>query len=248
MASVSTTGSEGGVKRARSDGSSTQPEKPILYGYWRSTTSWRVRLGLEFKRIAYDTRSVHLVKNGGEQWADDYAKRNPMRQVPTLEIDGACLAQSMAILEYLEDSRTGYGTSLLPENLIDRALARNLANIIACDTHPVQNLRVLLRVAELTPGDDAVKGAAKKAWGHKVIVHAFDAYEAILQSSAGKFSVGDEVSVADVCLVPQVYNGQTKFGIDMSKYPTMKRVHDALIELPEFKAAHPDNQPDAVQA
>jgi len=238
---------EGGMKRARTDGAPAEIATPVLYGYWRSTTSWRVRLGLEFKGIKYETKSVHLVKNGGEQFSEDYSKRNPMRQVPTLEIDGASLAQSMAILEYLEDSRPSTGKSLLPVDKIARAHARNLANIIACDTHPVQNLRVLLRVADMTDGDDATKGKAKQAWGNKVITGAFAAYEAILQNTAGKYSVGDEVSLADVCLVPQVYNAVTKFAVDMVQYPTMQRVHDALVDLPEFKAAHPDSQPDAVK-
>lgn len=239
--------SESPAKKARVDGGEAAPVgKPVLWSYWRSTTSWRVRLGLELKGIQYDYRSVHLVKGGGEQWGEEYSKKNPMHQIPTLEIDGATLAQSMAILEYLEETRGGQGKPLLPKDPVARAQARNLANIIACDTHPVQNLRVILKVGGMTPGDAAAQGAAKKAWGNWVITHAFKAYEAELANTAGTYSVGDAVTLADLCLVPQVYNAVNKFGVDMAEYPRISKVVAALEGLPEFKAAHPDAQPDAV--
>mmetsp|Transcript_20343 Transcript_20343/g.34715 ORF Transcript_20343/g.34715 Transcript_20343/m.34715 type:complete len:215 (+) Transcript_20343:49-693(+) len=206
----------------------------ILHSYWRSSCSWRVRIALAHKKIKYQYKAVHLLNDGGEQFKPDYVKLNPSKEVPTLEIDGHAICQSVAILEYLEETRPE--NPLLPTNPIEKAKVRQLVNIVASDTQPVQNLRVLLYAMS--------KGADKLEWGKHWITKGFEAFEQVVASTAGQYCVGDQVTLADVALVPQVYNAN-RFGVDMSQFPTINRIHAALEELDAFKAAHPDVQPDA---
>eukprot|EP00040_Diaphanoeca_grandis_P026193 m.146388 g.146388 ORF g.146388 m.146388 type:complete len:219 (+) comp30475_c0_seq2:129-785(+) len=210
----------------------TPPAKPNLYTYWRSSCSWRVRIALNWKGIDFTSHPIHLVKDGGQQLTDDYKAKNPMAEVPALEIDGVLLTQSMAIIEYLEESRPE--RPLLPRSFIDRAKVRQIVQIIAAGIQPVQNLRVLRK-----------HGIEHKVeWGQWAINHGFEALEKQLKLTAGKYCVGDEVTMADLCLVPQVYNAN-RFKIDMSKYPTIAKINDTLAALPEFEKAIPSNQPDA---
>eukprot|EP01139_Manchomonas_bermudensis_P026015 Amastigsp_a847809_21.p2 type:complete len:211 gc:universal Amastigsp_a847809_21:638-6(-) len=204
-------------------------DRTLLYSYWRSSCSWRVRIALAHKGIAYEYSATHLVKK--EQRSEDYAALNPSKLVPTLLIDGHTLTQSIAILEYLEETRPE--ASMLPTEPKARADVRAIVQIIASDTQPLQNLRVLEYI-----GDEK-----KAEWAKHWISASFDALEQVLSRTAGRYCVGDCVTFADACLVPQVYNAH-RFSVDMSAYPTIVRVEAALRELPAFVAAHPDQQPD----
>lgn len=232
-----------GAKRARTDGAGSDGPV-VLHSYWRSSCSWRVRICLALKGIQYDYKPVHLLNDGGEQLKPAYAEKNPMKELPTLEIDGLELCQSMAIIQYLEETRPG-DSPLLPESPADRYRVRQICDSIVQDTQPVQNLRVLKRVMGFFEGDEKTK--QKLAWGKWAIGLGFDGVEKMLEKSAGKFCFGDAVTLADIVLVPQVYNGK-RFGVDFSKYPTIMRVHAALEQLEPFKQAHPDQMPDAVKA
>lgn len=206
-----------------------------LYSYWRSSASWRVRIGLQLKGIAYEYRPVHLVQNGGEQHAEAYVSVNPNKLLPSLEIDGHVLSESLAILEYLDETRPE--PPILPATPIARATARRVAESVNAGIQPIQNLRVLQYIGNEFGGD-------KVAWGRHWITVGFDAIEQVLASCAGEYAVGDAPSIADLCLVPQVYNAR-RFGVDMDRYPTIARIDATCAVHPAFQAAHPDVQPDA---
>jgi maleylacetoacetate isomerase len=207
----------------------------VLYSYFRSSASWRVRIALAYKKVEYEYRAVNLVKDGGEQKKAAYMALNPSGLVPALAIDGHTLGQSVAILEYLEETRPE--PPLLPADAFLRAVVRQMVQIIAADTQPVQNLRVLNHVEKL--------GGNKQEWAQHYIALNFAALEELLLRHAGRCCVGDELTMADLCLVPQLANAH-RFGVDVSKYPTITRIAAGLADRPEFKAAHPDNQPDKV--
>ena len=209
-----------------------------LYGYWRSSAAYRVRIALNLKQLSYDNLPVHLVKNGGEQHSDRYKLLNPAELVPTLIDDGLTLNQSLAIIEYLDEVYPE--PTLLPQEPAARAVVRALALDIACDIHPLNNLRVL----QYLTGPLALSEAQKLQWITHWLSTGFAALERRLQDTAGQFSVGDEVTVADLCLVPQVYNAQ-RFALDMSVYPTISSVHNHCQQLAAFALAAPEQQPDA---
>lgn len=203
--------------------------QPELYSYFRSSSSWRVRTALAIKGIKYEYKAIHLVK--GEQLADNYKEINPQCLIPTLLIDNHKLTQSMSIIEYLEETRPS--PPLLPKDPLKRSQARTLALIIGADIQPVQNLRVLKSV-----GDDR-----KMEWGKNVIENGFEALEKTLQATAGKYCIGNEVTLPDLFLVPQVYNAN-RFKVDMARFPIISRVEQELAKLDAFKTSHPSNQPD----
>eukprot|EP00116_Pleurobrachia_bachei_P007534 sb/3467796/ len=207
-------------------------KSPLLFSYFRSSCSWRVRIALELKQIKYDQKAVHLLNNGGEQHSDEYKSLNGMEQVPTLLIDGLSLTQSIPIIEYLEETRP-QPNPLLPGDPALRARVRQISEIINSGIQPVQNLSVL----------QAVGAERKIKWGHDAINKGLLAVEEILKETSGKYCVGDTVTIADLCLIPQVYNA-TRFKVDMSVMPTITRVVGALEGLPEFRAAHYSRQPD----
>lgn len=194
---------------------------------------------LALKGIEYDYAAKHLLE--GDHLEDGYAELNPMRELPTLVIDGQTLTQSTAIIEYLEETRPS-PMNLLPKDAAGRAQVRALMQIIASDIQPVQNLRVLKKVMA-EHSDPAIKTTKKMEWGKWAIEVGFDGLEAALQKTAGKFAYGDEITLADACIVPQVYNAG-RFGVDMSAYPTIARVCAAAEQLPAFKAADPSMMPD----
>ncbi len=211
-----------------------------LYGYWRSSASWRVRTALAFKKVAFDHVGVHLVKDGGQQNDSGYREVNPMAQVPTLEVEHEghvfFIGQSMAILEYLEERFPH--PALLPADPISRAWARQLAEVVNSGIHPLQNLSVLTKIRDEL-------GANERAWGKQVIEQGLRAYEKIAHMSSGRFSVGDEVSFADICLVPQLYNAR-RFAVETSEFKLLERIEASCMELDAFQVSHPDRQPDAV--
>ena len=220
----------------------------VLYSYWRSSCSWRVRIALALKGIDYEYKAVHLVKDGGQQLQDTYAAVNPMKEVPTLLIDGLTLKQSVPIIEYLDETRAGSGPALVPRGADAAAAAkrqkvRQLAELVSSGIQSVQNLRVLKYVMAMFD-DAAVKQEKKVAWGRHWIAKGFEALERELAQCSGKYCVGDAVSLADICLVPQVYNAN-RFKVDMSRFPNIARINAALEQLPAFKAAAPDQMPDA---
>ncbi|XP_068539210.1 maleylacetoacetate isomerase isoform X1 [Anas acuta] len=204
--------------------------KPILYGYFRSSCSWRVRIALALKGIAYDQVPVNLLKDGGQQLSAEFKAVNPMKQVPALKIDGITLSQSLAIIHYLEDTRPN--PRLLPQDPKKRAQVRMISDHIASGIQPLQNLSVLKQMGE-----------KKTEWAQKCITSGFQALEQVLQQTAGRYCVGDEVSMADLCLVPQVANAE-RFNVDLGPYPTITRINKALLELEAFKVSHPSRQPD----
>uniref|UniRef100_A0A8D0BU65 Maleylacetoacetate isomerase n=1 Tax=Salvator merianae TaxID=96440 RepID=A0A8D0BU65_SALMN len=204
--------------------------KPVLYTYFRSSCSWRVRIALALKGIAYDQSPVNLMKDGGQQLTSEFQTVNPMQQVPALKIDGIILSQSLAIIEYLEETRPN--PRLLPEDPKKRAQVRMIAEHIASGIQPLQNLSVLQQMGE-----------KKLEWAQQCISHGFKALEQILKETAGRYCIGNEVTVADLCLVPQVYNAE-RFKVDLTAYPTICRINKALLELEEFRISHPSCQPD----
>ena len=213
-----------------------------LYGYWRSSASYRVRIALAFKNIPYAYEAVHLVQDGGQQFRADYKARNPMAQVPTLEIlNGSTvqhISQSLAIMEYLEETHPS--PSLFPKDAYLRARTRQLSEIVNAGIQPFQNLVVLSHVRETLKSDD-------KAWIQKWLGQGMTALDAAAQSTAGRFLVGDSPTMADMCLVPQMYAAR-RMGVPLDNMPLLVRVDAACNELPAFQAAHPDRQPDAVVA
>lgn len=208
-----------------------KPGSTILYSYWRSSCSWRVRIALNFKGIPYEYRAVNLLLK--EQQSAEYTSNNPSQLLPTLVIDNVVLSQSIAILEYLEERRPE-SWRLMPMEANKRAYVRAIVQAIASDIQPIQNLRVLQQL-------DVEK---RTEWAKQVITQGFKAVEKLLQQYAGKYCVGDEVSLADVCLVPQVYNAR-RFQVDLSQFPLISRIESDLSVLEAFKKAHPDQQPDA---
>lgn len=211
-----------------------------LYGYFRSSAAYRVRIALNLKGVAYRQIAVNLRE--GAQFSDEYRMLNPQGMVPTLETeDGQRLTQSLAICEYLEERYPQ--TPLLPEDSLARARVRALANVPACEMHPLNNLRVLkYLIGELGLDDDT-----KRAWYHHWIAEGFTALEAMLteQAGSGEFCHGDQPGLADICLIPQVYNAQ-RFGCELADYPTIMRIAERCNGLPAFAEAHPDRQPDSI--
>jgi maleylacetoacetate isomerase len=208
-----------------------------LYSYYRSSCSWRVRLSLELKSLPYTLHQINLLQN--DQYSPDYLLINPAGVVPALRLDDGVtvITQSVAILEYLEE--TSQNTKLLPDCPVKRALVRQLVQVIAADCQPLQNLHVLRRFTELTDIDD---NTARQLWGRHYITRALDTYNSLITAGT-HYSVNDSVSLADLCLIPQLYNAR-RFGIDVDKdFPHLARIEANFIEKhPEaYQRAHPDN-------
>ncbi|GAB2995053.1 maleylacetoacetate isomerase [Psychrosphaera aestuarii] len=209
-----------------------------LFGYWRSSAAYRVRIALNLKQLDCELISVHLVKDGGQQHSKDYQELNPNELVPTLVDGDFTLNQSLAILDYLEQK---YPQSpLLPTNIQDNVKAKALAFDIACDIHPLNNLRVLQYLTNDLNQDDDSKATWYKHW----ISVGFASLEKSLARTKGLFCYGDEISWADICLIPQVYNAE-RFNVDMTPFPNIMEITSRCRALPEFWNASPEQQEDA---
>jgi maleylacetoacetate isomerase len=214
----------------------------VLYSYWRSSCSWRVRIALALKQLPFDYKAVNLLQNKHHE--DTYDVVNPSRMVPVLSVSSESgvksLSQSIAIMEYLEEAfQSPNIPSLFPSDPILRAKVREIVHIVACDIQPLQNLRVLRR---FDTEDE------RKEWAKGWIVTGLEALEKILKNTSGKYCVGNQVSMADIVLVPQVYNAK-RFGVDVERsFPTIFKIDETLAILPAFIAAHPSNQPDTPEA
>jgi maleylpyruvate isomerase len=208
-----------------------------LYSYFRSSAAYRVRIALNLKGIAYETVPVHLVKDGGHNRRPEFYAVNPQMRVPALVAPtGDVLIQSLAIIEYLDETHPD--PPLLPSDPIARAQARALADIIACDIHPLNNigpLRYLKR--EMHQEQSAID-----TWYHHWVIAGFEALEALVRP--GPYACGGEVTVADLCLVPQVYNAR-RLKVPLEKFPKIAGIDAACLALSAFDRARPENQPDA---
>lgn len=212
-----------------------------LYSYWRSSTSYKVRIALNLKGLDYKITPVHLVKDGGEQHKSAYNAMNPMSAVPTLVDGDFVLTQSNAILEYLEEE---YPTpALLPKDIPARAYIRQIMNIVSCDIHPLNNLRVLQHLKN----DFKVSDKDKNAWYHKWIHKGFKALNELISKSefyGGIYSYQNMPSFAEATLIPQIYNAR-RFDVNLKDYPVLTKIEESCLALDAFKNAHPDGQPDA---
>lgn len=212
-----------------------------LYGYWRSSATYRVRIALNLKQLNYEYIPVHLVNDGGEQNSEVYQQLNPSKLVPTLvdENMDVTLHQSLAIIEYLDDKFPS-DVMLLPAHPQDKARVRMLAYDIAADLQPITNLRVLNKLR----GDYKASDEQINHWVRHWIDGSFNALTTKIQSRAGKFAYGYQVTMADLCIVPQVYNA-LRFGVKMSDYPVINKIYHNCNELDAFERAAPENQVDA---
>ncbi len=211
-----------------------------LYTYWRSSAAFRVRIALNLKGLVYESVPKHLLRGGGEQRARDYLAVNPQGLVPALDHDGTLVTQSLAICEYLEEIHPE--PRLLPGNAAERAQIRAMALAVACDIHPLNNLRVLLYLrGELSQPDEAVN-----RWAQHWIAGGFGALEQWIErySGDGRHCHGSGVTLADVFLLPQVFNAR-RVQLDLAPFPRLAAVAAHLEALPAFAAARPDVQPDA---
>jgi maleylacetoacetate isomerase len=208
-----------------------------LYSYFRSSAAYRTRIALNLKGLAFDTVSIHLTKDGGRQHAPEFRAINPQGRVPALALDsGEVLLQSLAIIEYLDETHPD--PPLLPKDPLARARVRAVAEIIACDIHPLNNTAPITYLRNAIKADqDAVQ-----AWYANWVAAGFEAIEALIRP--GPYAFGRDVSIADICIVPQVANAH-RFKVPLERFPNIVAVDAAANRLPAFDAARPERQPDA---
>ncbi len=205
-----------------------------LYDYWRSSAAYRVRLALNIKGCEYERRAIHLLKDGGQQFSDEYKRINPLSLVPSLQDDNYIISESLAIIEYLDEK---YPTPpLLPSNMEDRARVRAFALTIVADTHPLCNLRV----NNYLVNEFQISEEQKKQWIQHWITTGLTALEAQLATNktAGKYCFGDTLSLADICLIPQLYSAK-RFECDLSRFPALTQIENNCAKLPAFVDAYP---------
>ncbi|QTN28817.1 maleylacetoacetate isomerase [Rhodoferax sp. AJA081-3] len=213
-----------------------------LYSYFRSSASYRVRIALNLKGLPFEYVPVHLLKDGGQQHTAEYQRINPAELVPTLVDDGQAIGQSLAIMEYLDETRPEL-PALLPRDALGRARVRALAQAIACEIHPLNNLRVLQYLEKDLKLDETTKATWYRHW----ITVGFTAVEALLANNphTGAFCHGDTPGLADCCLIPQIANSR-RFETPLDAFPTIRRIETACLALDAFVKAAPALQPDAV--
>ena len=209
-----------------------------LYGYWRSSAAYRVRIAMHLKGLPFESIPVHLVKDGGEQHKDAYTELNSTHLVPTLVDEEVTLHQSIAIIEYLDDKYPS--VAIYPKNIVAKAKVKALALDVACEIHPVNNLRV----QQYLVNNFSLQESDKLTWSHHWMTLGFIAIEQQLTVNSGEYCFGDNITMADICLVPQVYNAY-RFNLDMSNFPNICRVAENCNRHPAFIASLPENQLDA---
>jgi maleylacetoacetate isomerase len=215
-------------------------DETILFDYWRSSASYRVRIALNLLAIPYRSVPVDLLQGAHRQ--PEHLARNPQGLVPALSIDGQLLTQSLAIIEYLAETRENSG--LLPSTPLERQRVRALSHAIAMDIHPVCNLGVVSHVMRQSANPEV----ARLAWMHKFIGEGLKAIETMLDGpETGNFCHGDQPTMADLCLVPQIYNAR-RWGVDLSACPRTTAIADRCLDLPAFAKAHPDRLAPAIDA
>ncbi len=208
-----------------------------LYSYFRSSAAYRVRIALNLKGLPYEMTSIHLTKDGGHQRRPEFSAVNPQMRVPALQLSsGEVLTQSLAIIEYLDEIHPE--PALLPAEALDRAKVRAVAQMVACDIHPLNNL-VTLQYLKRTLKHEQPE---IDAWYHHWVIEGFTAIEAMIKPAP--YACGSHVSLADVCLVPQVFNAR-RLKVPLDKFPKIVAVETACLKLPAFDKARPENQPDA---
>ncbi|WP_027708987.1 maleylacetoacetate isomerase [Zooshikella ganghwensis] len=210
-----------------------------LYSYWRSSTTYRLRIALNIKQVTYDIIPVHLVKDGGEQFSPWYTELNPQQRVPVLDTGESCLIQSMAILEWLDETYSE--PPLLPADHLSRAQVRAMMQLIGCDIHPLNNIRVLKYLSEQLQVDDS----AKQTWYQHWVIDGFRAFETLLKRHSGQYCWHDQLTLADVTLIPQVYNAR-RFQVELTEFPNVTKIYNHCMQHAAFKNASPDAQPDAI--
>ena len=211
-----------------------------LYNYFRSSASYRVRIALNLKGLPYEYLPVHLLKDGGQQLAPSFRALNPESLVPVLDDDGEVLTQSLAIIEYLEETRPE--PPLLPRDAAERAYVRGIALAIACEIHPLNNLRVLRYLVKTLGASEEQKNAWYRHW----VEQGLASIEArlVAEQRNGRYALGDAVTLADVFIVPQIFNAQ-RMDCNLDAVPTVMGIFDSCMQLPAFVDAQPSAQPDA---
>ncbi|KAI6232462.1 Maleylacetoacetate isomerase [Aphelenchoides besseyi] len=208
-------------------------ETPVLYSYWRSSCSWRVRIALELKEIKYEYRAIDLVK--GEQNNEQFLKINPLGYVPAFVHNGNAISQSLAIIEYLDEVYPDK-FPLISGSAAQKALIRSMALMIIADIQPLQNVSPL----KFYGGSDEQK---RNEWADNFISRGFKALEKQLERTAGKYAIGDKLTLVDLCIPPQVFNAK-RYNVDLTPFPIIRRITETLTDLEAFKRADAANQPD----
>jgi maleylacetoacetate isomerase/maleylpyruvate isomerase len=209
----------------------------VLYNYFRSSTSYRVRIALNLKNIIFQYKPIHLLNNGGEQHSAEYRAINPMGGVPSLVHNGKVLSQSRAILEYLDEVLPS--PALLPSGAYEKAKVRQICDNINCEMHPLMNLRV----TQYLEKNFAMTEQQKNQWMQNWSSQGFLAIEKILFQTAGKYSYGDQITLADIFLIPQIFSA-LRFNIDLGPYPIIRKINEECLKLAAFQKAHPYRQVD----
>lgn len=209
-----------------------------LFNYYRSSSSYRVRIALEHKKINYTYIPVHLLNNGGEQNLPEFQKMNPKKEVPTLVHNDTPISQSMAIIEYLEDIIPQ--PALFPDTPLQKALVRQACEIINSGIQPLQNLSILNKLTQ----SYHLSEDQKKQWIHDIVFPGLKSFETFIADKHGTFCFGDTLTAADVFLVPQIFSA-VRFGVDMSEFKILTKINEKCLSLETFKKAHPDSQPDS---
>lgn len=205
----------------------------ILFSYWRSSASYRVRIILAYKNLPYTVNTINLLQ--GNQKSEEHISRNPMCQIPCFVSPDISLTQSLAIIQFLEDKHPE--PSVFPKDPVMKAKAMEIFEIINSGIQPLQNIAILQRVEEF--------GGNKSEWAIEFITKGLHAVEKVMKNYSREFAVGDQLSLADAALLPQVYNAK-RFNIDLEQFPTLKRVSEHLLSMSQISGAHPEAQPDAV--
>ncbi len=208
-----------------------------LYGYFRSSAAYRVRIALNLKNLPYEMAAIHLTRDGGQQFKDEFRAINPQARVPALQLSGGeVLTQSLAIIDYLDEVYPD--PPLLPVDALDRARVRAAAQVVACDIHPLNNLCTLRYLKRELKQEQA----AIDAWYHHWVIEGFTALERMIET--GPYCFGSHVTLADVCLVPQVFNAR-RLNVPLAAFPKIVAVEAACLKLAAFDKARPEKQPDA---